>query len=189
MDGEVKNLQNLLFELSLWPMTNWLKGLVAGALTTLLGFGFTMLWDTHKFRRELKQRDEAVFSVIKEEVMVNINILKGNQTVLQYESTILDEKKIVVRPINLLQNSSWDVVKINLPQKLKNDVETLKNIREISQLIDGVNESIRSREIYRIHNGAMSNYFSRIKIYNQILFKQHEDLLRGLEELNLSPST
>ncbi len=164
-------------------MSEWLKGLIAGVISTLIGFGLTMVWDIVRFRREAKQRDESVLSAVKGESLTNLDILRGNQALLKQELAILDKNQRIVGPLLALRTGSWDVLRINLPKKLVREPQSLIKISEISTLTDRVNEFIRSRENFRIHNGAMTNFSSYIRIYDEALVKQNEALEKGLEDL------
>jgi hypothetical protein len=56
--------------------------------------------------------------------------------------------------------------------------ERLAWLRNLVFLAEQVNEEVYSRENYRIHNGAMSNYDARMRIYDESLVRG----LRALEE-------
>ncbi len=163
-------------------MTDWLKGFLAGVIATIIGFILTMLWDTFKLSRESKKREKTVLSTVKEELINNLSILQYNQTLLQRELELVDDNKRLVAPLNILQSGFWDLVKINLPKKLTKE-DTLIKIRTVAQLTDLMNETIRSRENFRIHNMALSGYGSRIKLYDEILLENIGNLLKSLESL------
>jgi len=50
--------------------------------------------------------------------------------------------------------------------------------------ISDLNETMRSKENYRIHNGAMNNYDSHMKAYADLLVEQHRQLLQAIESVN-----
>lgn len=167
-------------------MSEWLRGLIAGVVATLIGFAvtvsFTVWWDNRKFDRDSSQRDEAVLAAVREELLSNIMLIKEHDSFLQHELSVITDKKTVIQPLTPLKIGSWDVLKINIPKKLKSG-DALVKVREASQRTDRVNEIIRSRENYRIQNEAMSNFHSRIKMYDEILLNQEQVLLKALEEL------
>lgn len=163
-------------------MSEWLIGFISGVIAVIIGLILTMLWDNFKFKRESKQREEKVLSAVKEELVSNLDILQYNQVLLQTDIKIIDENKSVIAPLNLLQSGFWDLVKINLPQKLTKG-DTLVKIRKAAQLTDQINEQIRSRENHRINNQAMTNYNRRMKLYDETLLESIEVLLKSLEEL------
>ena len=58
---------------------------------------------------------------------------------------------------------------MNCPSLFKNQANLLEEMRKITKLTNEINETIQSRESYRVNNGAISNYETRIKIYDEIL--------------------
>ena len=162
-------------------MPDWLIGFLGGVVLALLGFLLTVAWEVRKLRRESQHREKVVTRALKEEMLANVEILKNNQALLSGELAIIDQDKTLVAPLDQLHAGFWDLVKVNLPQKVLTEPDFLAEVREISQLTDQVNETVRSRESYRIHNGAMSNYSSRMKKYDQILMEYNQKLLTALE--------
>ena len=164
-------------------LPEWMKGLIGGIFATLVGFSFTVWWDSHKYRRDQGQRDEAVLTAAREELLSNIDLLKRNQFLLQQELAVIDERKSVVDPLSPLKSGAWELLRTNMPRKLIREVNTFNKIKEADQAANEVNETIRSRENYRIHNGAMSNFADRMKSYDQILLEKQKRSLEALEEL------
>jgi len=162
--------------------SSWLAGFLSGVIATIIGFLLTMFWDIFKYNRDAGNRDRAVLTAVKEEMISNLDILSSNQKMLQQELTVLPEKRSMVGPLCLLQEGIWDLVKINLPSRLTKD-NTLLLIRKLSLLTNEINEIIRSRENYRINNGAMSNYSDRIKLYDEILLPKCSEIIVLFEEL------
>lgn len=161
----------------------WLGGFISGVLATLIGFILTILWDIYKYRRDTKSRDDAVITAVNEELVANVFICESNKNALGQELKFLKEKKSLVSPISLFQNSTWDLLKINFPKQIGKDKDLLKKIRNLTQLIDHTNESIRSRENYRINNGAMSNYESRLQKYDENILEFTNHILANIETL------
>lgn len=157
--------------------TNWLGGFISGVLATLIGFIFTMIWDTYKYRRDDLQKDRAIVSSVKEEIIANQFICDGDKKSLDQEVIALRENKSLVAPIQIFQNSAWELIKINFPKSIREDDNLLSEIRNLTQLIDLTNEFIKSRESYRINNGAMDNYFTKMQKYD-------ESILVGVNDLN-----
>jgi len=163
-------------------MSEYWVGFASGVGAVLIGFILTMAWDLFKWNRELKKREETVLSAVKEELQNNLDLSKHIYRYLQEEFKVIDTNKTIVEALPILYVGFWDLIIINLPKKLlKTDV--LIKIRNVSQFTNIINEQIRSRENYRINNEAMSNYHSRIKLYDQILMGHVVKLSRLLEEL------
>ena len=138
-------------------MPEWLIGFMGGVIATTIGSLLMVGWDILKFRRESRWRDETICGAIREELLANLDILRANQRLFEQKLAVLDQRMLVVTPLSLLQTGFWDLAKVNLPQRLIRDGDMLISIRNVSRMTDEVNETIRSRENYRLHNGAMSN--------------------------------
>ena len=165
-------------------MSEWLTGFTSGVFATIIGFILAMLWDFFKFKKEVKRKEEAITTTVQHELNENKIILHHNQILLEKELEILDEKRSVVDPLIPLHSSFWDLLRTNLPFPHKyRSFEVAIKIPQAAQLTRDINETIRSRENYRIHNQAMSNYFSHMKLYDQRLIEDFERLLKVLREL------
>lgn len=168
-------------------MPSWLTGFLSGVIATIIGFIFTIIWDIYKYRRDIGSRDNTILTAIGEELRSNYEISTLNKNILLEEIKVLDENKSVVTPLCFLQSGFWELVKVNLPSALAKGDSLLK-IRKMAQSTNEINEVIRSRENYRVHNGAMSNYSSRLKIYDQILLQHFNELNKlydGMQENHL----
>ena len=118
-------------------MSELVQGLILGAILTGFGFALTMAWDVYKYRRDTKARDRAVTTAVNEELRGNITILEENKKLLELEISGLDEKKSVIKPLTPVDNGSWDIVKINPPQSIAQDADTLTKIRTLSIRLRG----------------------------------------------------
>lgn len=145
----------------------------SGVGATVFGFILTMLWEWKKS----KKQESAVIDALKQELQTNKEILESNLSYINQELEIIDQGKSLVNPLNLLNGDFSDLLFISIPKKLKKDTDLLMEIRKISRLSKENNETIKSRETYRVNNGAMSNYNSRMKIYGQILQSQTNQLV------------
>ncbi len=164
-------------------MPDWIIPFAAGMGATIVGFVLTMIWDFYKFKREIRSREEALLNIITYELNDNINILNNNKTLLEHEISILDSKQSLVNPLLHLQYGFWDLLKANMyfPKEIRNSDASIKIIR-IAQKTKVIDDTIRSREEYRIHNSAMSTFHSRMKKYDQIILEDSEELLKLLDD-------
>lgn len=160
------DLQNL-------TTTDLLIAFFSGVGATVFGFILTMLWE---WRKSVRQ-ENAVIDALKQELQTNKEILESNLQYINQELTIIDQGKSLVNPLNLLNGDFSNLLFISIPKKLRKNTDLLMEIRKISRLSKENNETIKSREAYRVNNGAMSNYSSRIKIYGQILLTQTNHLV------------
>ncbi|MBA7503854.1 hypothetical protein ES706_02475 [subsurface metagenome] len=163
-------------------MLEWLLGLITGVVAIIIGFALTMVWDNYKFKRESKKKEEIVLSAVKEELVSNLTKLQENRQLIEQELDLIGEEQRVLSPLNLLESGFWDLVKINLPQKLT-EGDVLLKIRKVALITDRTNEQIRSRENYRIHNQAMRGYISTLRQYDRMILSSITKLEESLKEL------
>lgn len=150
--------------------TEWFLGFLSGVAATILGFVLTIIWDIRKARSESQVRDKAVMNAINEELLSNKRSLEQNLLRLQQELSILDEDKSIVQPLFTMKTGFWDLAKVNLSKKLLVG-DRLARLRNLVFLAEQVNDEVISRENYRIHNAAMSNYSTRMKINDESLVR------------------
>ena len=148
----------------------WFRGFLSGVAATILGFVLTIIWDMRKTRGESLKRDRVVMSAITEESQSNKRSIEQNLLRLQQELAVLAEDKSIVQPLFMMKTGFWDLAKINLPEKLLVG-DRLARLRNLAFLAEQVNSEVRSRENYRIHNSAMTNYSTRMRIYDESLVK------------------
>lgn len=163
-------------------MSEWLIGFTSGVIATVIGFGLTILWDIFKSHRETRYREGRVLAVVREELVGNVRVLNNNLKLISKELQLLPNNKSVVDPLVPLKASFWDLVKINLPKKLM-EGDVLLKIRDMVELTEKINEVIQSRENYRIHNRASTNYGVQLQAYDNILvgnIKEFLGLIKGL---------
>jgi hypothetical protein len=153
--------------------TDLLVAFFSGVGATVFGFVLTMLWE---WRKSIKQ-EYFVTDALKQELQNNKEILESNLVYINQELEIIDQGKSLVNPLNLLNGEFSNLLFISVPKKFKKNTDILMEIRKISRLSKENNETIKSRETYRVNNGAMSNYSSRMKIYGQILQTQTNQLV------------
>ena len=118
----------------------------SGVGATVFGFILTMLWEWEK---SIKQ-ESAVIDALKQELQTNKEILESNLAYINQELGIIDQGKSLVNPLNLLNGDFSDLLFISIPKKLKKDTDLLMEIRKISRLSKENNETIKSRETYRV---------------------------------------
>ena len=165
-------------------MPEWLIGGLFGVFCTLLGVFLQMYWDNVKFARETKQRDEAVLMAVKEEVQANLRIIKENRRLHEEDLAYISKDRILVKPLSLLYSDTWGLVKISRPQQMMRDANILLLTTGVWQRVFSINESIRSRENYRIHsNEGAYTFFPHLKHYNEMLLKEMQSLASQLEKL------
>lgn len=115
---------------------------------------------------EKQDRDEAVLSTLYKELSFNEIAVAENQTALGTELAAIKEDKTLIGPINTLHTGAWELLRLYLPHQISGKAAVLGSVTEIYRLTYRINELIRSREDYRIHNGAMSNFATTMVAYD-----------------------
>jgi hypothetical protein len=156
-------------------------GFLSGVVVTILAFLLTIGWEVYKSRRETQEREVNVLRALNEELNENKTISERNIEMLRQELTALKEHKTIVEPLRLLKIGFWDIAKVNLPKSLLKGNQMLK-LRDVAAIIDDCNEQIRSRENYRIHNGAMSNFEGRMRHYDEGLMESLSSLQSAIAD-------
>jgi len=133
-------------------------------------------------KQRIRNEKQALF-LAKEEIKSNIEVIKKNLGYLAQELKVIDEEKSVVIPLELLTNNSSLLLRTYIPESISNDENVIVMLRKANLLIGEINEIMRSRETYRVHNLAMSNYHSRLKIYDEVLLRRLNSLKENLEKL------
>ncbi len=153
-----------------WRISEFL----AGVLSTLLGFGLAVCWDTIKYRREVEHRDNAIIEVMRQEVAENLELVKQDKNLLDQESDYFKTIRTLTPPLSLLKVGAWDLMRVSIPQKMIAEQSELFKIEHMTQAADEINDLIRSRESFRISNSAASNLIPDLKFYDAKLREDFE---------------
>lgn len=159
--------------------TDLLIAFFSGVGATLFGFMLTMFWENYK----IKQEEKAIFGTIKRILTTNINILKSNESIVRQEIEILKDHKSVVTPLNTTSSDFMNLLSIHMPKQFRKNSKLLEELNRVAVLFKDNNETIKSREAYRINNGAMSNYNTRIAIYDESILRQITELTKFIKGL------
>lgn len=161
-------------------MPVWLIALIGA----IVGFALTMLWDFFKYRKEAKKKEDTIASTVTVELNENKVILHENLALLEKELRALDENKCLILPLIPLHREFLDLLKSNLPYPRKyRDLKAVMQMFQVAELTSHINETMRSREIFRIYNLGNANYIASMKVYDQRLLADSEKLLKVLNEL------
>lgn len=169
---------------------DWLYGFISGVLATIIGFVLTMAWDLWKDKRQTAERTRIVENAVSADLVANVERVRRNVAQLKQELPVLAQRMDTVRPLTLLRTGFWDIAKLYPPGQVVTSDEMTK-LHDVFDLIEQVNEQIRSRETFRQHNGAMTNFGSRMKIYDDDLIEvmtQLEEKIMALDRDSTSTS-
>ena len=162
-----------------WPAEllrkEWFLGALSGVVATVIGFSLAITWDIYKMRTEGRERTQVAMTVIAEELAANRTLIERNITLLRKDLDFLGEKKSLVQPLSFLKTGFWDVAKVTLREDTLPPAQLMK-LRQAVSLTEQANEEIRSRETYRLHNGAMSNFHDHLAFYDEALLKTLAEL-------------
>jgi hypothetical protein len=165
-------MQNLTIS-ELYPDNNPVQNTISfdyfsfltGVIVALIGVALTIAWDKYK---SINQEKNSL-TTIAHELETNVSELEDNKQTILLELKVLGDKKVIVKPLVKLNDDFSSFLTMNCPNLFKNQANLLEEMRKITKLTNEINETIQSRESYRVNNGAMSNYETTIKIYDEIL--------------------
>jgi hypothetical protein len=164
-------------------MSTWLIPFISGVFATALGSVLVMLWDVQKTRQEKKRRERLMLAALREELRTNTGILRANHDLLRRENAMAKTNRSILKPVSLLKDSMFDVMRTNMPDRLAADGALLTKVRDTERFTDQVNETIRSRETFRTTNMGLEQYHATMQHYDRLLMDQGRILLAALEDL------
>jgi hypothetical protein len=132
---------------------------------------------------EKVEREKTVASALIRELSTNEGSIGHNNTALALELEALKKNSTLVAPINTLETSAWELLRLYLPHEIGTNPKALAGVTDAYNRILYVNEVIRSREEYRLNNQAMDNLSSRMTKYDQTLLDLNNELVPRLKEL------
>ncbi|MFA6056369.1 MAG: hypothetical protein WC769_13455 [Thermodesulfovibrionales bacterium] len=164
----------------------WLGGFVSGVVATVIGFGFTALWDVWKMRNDKKAKDDLLKKAIAEDLYFNKAVLLKNHLLLTQELKSLKEKKYIIAPLSYFKLNSMELARINISVEAISGNKLLK-LRDISFNAWELNEDIRSRENYRNTNNAMNTYAENMMSFNGIIIDKLVRLGEAIDAYGKEP--
>jgi len=159
-----------------------IESILIGSSTTLLGFVCFAVYDHYKYGKILLDNERKTIFFIKGELEKNLITVNYNISRIDSEIAALERNSTILDPLTVFDNSMWNMAAINFPQRLLKS-ETVNMIRLFSGAIDLINETIRSRENYRMQNQNMSDFLVKLKLYDQMLKIRLPELENGLKIL------
>lgn len=158
----------------------FITGLIVGVLATVVGFGLTMAWDLWKFHREDKRKTAAILLAVKHELEENLEIAKANRQLLEAELPVLDEGKHLIAATLPFKQGIWDLLKVNLPDKLLQKEALLSQLRDISMSACHLNEGLSSRQVYRDTSANNTAFGQNMKGRNSMLIAEMDALSKNV---------
>lgn len=131
---------------------------------------------------EKREREAAVLSTLLQELLFNQKAIETNEISIEQELKVLKQNQSLVGPLQALHIGGWELLRIYIPPELSTGT-ILSKLTEAYTITGKVNEMIRSREEYRLHNGAMSNFASHMAIYDGELANENGEAARVIREV------
>ena len=150
-------------------MTEWQIGFTSGVAATLVGFILSMVWDSHKYNRDIKRRDKTIIHAISHELEENRKLAVENIKTIDQELELLTNGKYLIQPLQLLKISFWDLLKVNLPNTYLKDSKLLVQIRDASTLSIHINEAIRCRQLFKTTGLALDGFDATVKKHDSLI--------------------
>ncbi|MGO9387609.1 MAG: hypothetical protein ACLPWD_06115 [Methanobacterium sp.] len=152
---------------------------------TTLGFIFTpvltilflIIWDGYNS----KKKDKSFYLNLGLEICINLISLKTNSELILNDLKVIP-KKGHLDPLKPLRTEIWDLLKFNTPDSLF-EKNLLGLLAVLYFKVTDINETIVSRENFRITNVDTSHFYSEIEIYDKNLFRYIEEFITLLERL------
>ena len=146
----------------------FINGILIGVGATAFGFILTMVWDTWKIKQQRKGLQNNLLNLLSDELECNFSVVKRDKSSIEHELNYLKQGQNVINALDVPRADFWEVFKLNYDHKFFS-YEQIKLIKDVYSKIHSIIVNIESRENYRISNGAMSNFSSRMSKYDEIL--------------------
>jgi hypothetical protein len=137
-------------------------------VSVVVGFALAVAWDELKRRRDRKAALGRALSAIEQELKANIDLIAFDLHLLKEDDVAADKEQKVVRPLECFHTAVGDTMYMNGILELKS-LEFASYVRNAYVSLAILNAHIEGRELYRMTNGAMSNFAKRRKIWNSEL--------------------
>ncbi len=158
--------------------TGLITGVITGIIATVVGFILTMLYERWKSKKAEKVSIKKTLSILIGELQQNQSSAKFNASL--FESNLTDlaalPPRVGVSPPSHYRESSWHIALSNGIQSMVDD-GCYELLVSTYFKLGYSNDVVNAREIYRLNNGAMSNYIDALRIYDTILEEQTNSIL------------
>jgi uncharacterized protein YukE len=134
---------------------------------------------------EKREREKAVLSTLTWELTFNASAVVDDLKIIGVEQDALKQEKSIITPLRLLQTQAWELLRVYMPPALNHAV-ILTEVTGAYNATFTLNELIRSREEYRLHNGAMSNFGTRMVAYDQTIQQNLTRLAASIDKLRIA---
>jgi len=166
-------------------MPEWLIGFIGGVLATILGFALTLTWEIINKRKEAKDLEKRLERLVAMELTENRRILYRNRRLLEDELQALDENKLSLISLTPFRMGFWELLKNHLPLSGKyGENPAALCLICIVDLISEMNETIRNRETFKIHNMGTVGFVAQLRKYDEWLSGYNQMLLEKMDQVD-----
>ena len=167
-------------DLSYFTTSDYVGG---GVLITLFATSLTILWERYKNHEDDKEKQKVTVMALVYDLDSNLKIGLSIVGLMTNELQILNHGNRLVDSIPKLKTGYWDYLKYNMPLVISRNIAVINQLRDIDSVCTNINDSIDSREAYRINNGAMSNFIEMMTLYDNIILQKSMDCTTKIKQL------
>ena len=160
----------------------WLWGLAAGALTTILGFLFAVLWDLAKEEKQKRALEDSVMNVLSAGLATVVESVKQNIHITTANIEALKKGQIQITALQKLPLEYWMLVVAQPPKKLVR-ARLLEVVADSTYRSHQLNCMVEARELFRTSSGGLNTYAVYLNSMDEEILNKSTVLLRQTEML------
>ena len=150
---------------------SWLKSqfpTVPTLLAVMLGFGLKAYWDSAEAARVQRVEVQRTARSVALELQSNLDLVGFNLDYIDQDIAAADKNLEVVPSLYVFSTVAGEAAFLKGSFELVS-AELTEQIAKIDTVLDGLNQRIQQRDVYRFTNVAMSNFATTRKIFDQDL--------------------
>jgi len=152
-------------------------GLISGALLTLMGFGLTVLWESHRHAKEERNIRKNLIAMLRLETEENLKLARYNSERIRMNLDFIRQEKYSILPLLEFHQYAWLTARASV-SILKISTTDLMVIWQLYQTMYIFNQEVKARESFRRSSVAMEGFYESLSKRDTWLEKG----LRGLED-------
>ena len=157
-----------------------------GGLVAIFGFVLAASREAWKDWRVRLRRDRALLNAAEGELAAMRAIVEANLSLVVEELGLLPRKQHLSAPLHPVDSAFWAGMEFDPPRTLLLERPALATMRDVVRRTDEVTELMRSRELFRIVNPALSQFTGRMMSFDGLLRDRYAELLDALAKLDLT---
>jgi hypothetical protein len=162
--------------------TDWF--LASGVVATLLGLLLTILWELRNRRRNRRNLDIALLTMMEEEIATNLAVLQLNAFILGRELEAVDTGATMVDALAELQMGAWEsAIGSDLQRWLPEHTAIFAHFRAAGLSSAQFNSLIRERAQFRLQGIASQKYPAIMRELDEAILEKTEKIRPQLLKL------